>query len=63
MIPDRDYVLAKQEVEHRRQLAAEARAAREVRRATRVSRTARLTKDETHRGAFSWLRRLAGARH
>lgn len=63
MIPERDYVLAKGEVERRRRQAADERAAREARRLARTRLRTQATPAERPRGAFAWLRRLAGARH
>jgi hypothetical protein len=64
MIPERDYVVAKDEVRRRREAADTARLVRESRREAR-SRAARrpaATSGERRAGPFGWLRRLAGAR-
>ena len=64
MIPERDYVLAKDEVRRRREAADTARAVREARRRARASAAWRPAAERAVRpaGPFGWLRRLAGAR-
>ena len=62
MIPERDQFLVKHELRRRHQQAAEERAAREARRAVAEARHEQIQPGEGSRGAFGWLRRLAGAR-
>ncbi len=62
MIPERDVLLTRFEVENRRRMAAEERAAREARRA-RTTRRAEQVERKQNGGRFGWLRRLAGARN
>ena len=62
MIPEREYFLAKAEVERRRQAAAEARLAREARLALKARRAEQAEHGQHPRGAIGWLRRLAGVR-
>jgi hypothetical protein len=58
MIPERDYVLAKDEVRRRREAADSARTVREARMAPQPA-----VKPVGRRASpFAWLRRLAGAR-
>jgi hypothetical protein len=63
MIPERDVLLTKFEVENRRRLAAEERAAREARRARATRRSEQTEREQQPHGRFGWLRRLAGARN
>jgi hypothetical protein len=63
MIPDRDYVLAKAEVERRRRVADEERVAREARRNREPAATTQPDQLKHPRGPLGWLRRLASARH
>lgn len=60
MIPDRELFLAKAEVRRRQQEAAEARLVREARRGARSARAMQAERAGQPRGAFGWLRRLAG---
>lgn len=67
MIPERDYVIAKAEVQARREAADAERMVREARReAAARDASARgegpCPDEGRERGAFGWLRRLAGAR-
>jgi hypothetical protein len=62
MIPDRDYFLTRAEVRRRHDEADAERMVREAQRAAEVAHHAAEACDEQPRGAFAWLRRLAGAR-
>lgn len=62
MIPDRDYFLAKAEVDQRRKVADEDRAARQARLEVERRRAEQGPDGEEPHGAFGWLRRLVGAR-
>jgi hypothetical protein len=64
MIPERDYLIARDEVRRRREAAANERLAREARREARASSAPRPSVEPAERraGPFDWLRRLAGAR-
>lgn len=67
MIPERDYYLAKEQVRARRAAADAERLVREARREAAEHHASDAAEndahaDEQHRGAFGWLRRLAGAR-
>jgi hypothetical protein len=58
MIPERDYVLAKDEVRRRREAADTARIVREARMAPQLA----VEPVGRRAGPFTWLRRLAGTR-
>lgn len=63
MIPDRDYALAKYEVERRLKAAAAERLARAALRPAETAHAEPAGCDERPRGAAGWLRRLSGARN
>jgi hypothetical protein len=63
MIPEREYFLAKDEVRRRQREAAEERLVREARRNSEAARDEHADQVKRPRGAFGWLRRLAGVRH
>ncbi len=64
MIPERDYFLAKAEVQARRQAADAERLVREARRAEQLeaATTGPCPDEDPAPGPFGWLRRLAGVR-
>lgn len=66
MIPERDYVIAKAELQRRRTSAAADRLVRDARREAAAQSAALCDPnapcDDQPRNALRWLRRLAGAR-
>ena len=66
MIPERDYVIAKAELQRRRASAAADRLVRDARREAAAQSAALCDSnapcDDQPRNALRWLRRLAGAR-